>query len=195
VLGFVDPARILTKGGLRSGEVLLLSKPLGFGVMTTALKQDKADSKDISEVVGWMKRLNKTASELAVEFELHSGTDITGFSLLGHAFEMAQASGVGLRFSFRHIPFTRGAQRHASQWIFPGGAFDNQMHFGSGVKFSPEIDEPSQMLLFDPQTSGGLLLAIPRKELAAFKARAEQVGQAFWEVGEVITGQGIEVVP
>jgi selenide, water dikinase len=195
VLGFVDPARMLTKGGLHSDEALLLSKPLGFGVMTTALKQDKADPADISEVVGWMKRLNETASELAVEFELQSGTDITGYSLLGHAFEMAQASGVGLRFSFSRIPFTRGAQRYAHQWIFPGGAFDNRLHFGPAVKFSPEIDEVSQMLLYDPQTSGGLLLAVPREKLAAFKERAAQVGQTFWEVGEVIAGQGIEVIP
>jgi selenide,water dikinase len=195
VLGFVDPARMLTKGGLHSGEALLLSKPLGFGVMTTALKQDKADSEDISEVVGWMKRLNKAASELAVEFELHSGTDITGYSLLGHAFEMAQASGVGLRFSFSRIPFTQGAQRYARQWIFPGGAFDNRLYFGPGVKFSPEIDEPSQMLLYDPQTSGGLLLAVPQEKLAGFMERAAQVGQIFWEVGEVVAGQGIEVIP
>jgi selenide,water dikinase len=195
VLGFVDPAHMLTKGGLHSGEALLLSKPLGFGVMTTALKQDKADSAEISEVVGWMKRLNKTASELAVEFELHSGTDITGYSLLGHAFEMAQASGVGLHFSFSRIPFARGAQRYAHQWIFPGGAFDNRQYFGPGVKFSPEIDEPSQMLLYDPQTSGGLLLAVPQEKLAVFKDRAAQVGQIFWEVGEVIAGQGIEIIP
>jgi selenide, water dikinase len=195
VLGFVDPARMLTKGGLHSGEALLLSKPLGFGVMTTALKQDKADPADIAEVVGWMKRLNKAASELAVEFELHSATDITGYSLLGHAFEMAQASGAGLRFSFSRIPFTRGAQSYAQQWIFPGGAFDNRLHYGSAVEFLPGIDEPSQMLLYDPQTSGGLLLAVPREKLAAFKESAAQVGQTFWEIGEVITGSGIEVIP
>lgn len=195
VLGFVDPARMLTKGGLHPGEALLVSKPLGFGVITTALKQDKADSADVSEVVDWMKRLNKTASELAVEFELHSGTDITGYSLLGHAYEMAQASGVGLRFSFNRIPFARGAQGYAHQWIFPGGAFDNRLYFGPAVKFSSEIDEPSQMLLFDPQTSGGLLLAVPREKLADYMEGAAQIGQIFWEVGEVIAGQGIEVIP
>jgi selenide, water dikinase len=194
VLGFVDPAHMLTKRGLHAGDILLLSKPLGFGVTTTALKQDKADPTDISEVVGWMKRLNRTASELAVEFQLTSGTDITGFSLLGHALEMAQASGVGLRFNFNRIPFTRGAQRYAHEWTFPGGASDNRLYFSPAVNFAPEIDEASQMLLFDPQTSGGLLLAVPPEKLEALMNRAAQTGQLFWEVGEVIPGSGIQVV-
>jgi selenide,water dikinase len=195
VLGFVDPAHMLTKGGLEKGDVLLLSKPLGFGVTTTALKQDKADPTDISEVVGWMRRLNRIASELAVEFELRSGTDITGYSLLGHASEMAQASRVGLRFNYSHIPFTRGAQRYAHEWTFPGGASDNRIYFSPKVNFSPEIDEASQMLLFDPQTSGGLLLGVPPEKLEALTGRAAQVGQVFWEIGEVTAGPGIEVFP
>ena len=91
VLGFVDPERMLTKGGARPGDVLLLSKPIGFGTTTTALKQGKADPTDVSEVVGWMKRLNKEASELALEFGLRGGTDITGFSLLGHGLEMGRS--------------------------------------------------------------------------------------------------------
>lgn len=195
VLGFVDPAHMLTKGGLKAGDVLLLSKPLGFGVTTTALKQDKADPTDISEVVGWMRRLNKAASELAVEFGLQSATDITGYSLLGHGLEMTQASGVGLRFNYSRIPFTRGAARYAHEWTFPGGASDNRLYFGPAVKFSPEIDEASQMLLFDPQTSGGLLLAVPREKLEPLMKRATQVGQVFWEIGEAIGSQGIEVLP
>ncbi len=194
VLGFVDPAHMLTKGGLKTGDILLLSKPLGFGVTTTALKQDKADPTDISEVVGWMRRLNRTASELAVEFALQGGTDITGYSLLGHASEMALASRVGLRFYNSRIPFTRGAQRYAHEWTFPGGAFDNRMYFSPTIKFSPEIDEASQMLLFDPQTSGGLLLAVPPEKLEALMKRAAQAGQLFWDIGEVTAGQGIEVL-
>jgi selenide,water dikinase len=195
VLGFVDPAHMLTKGGLKIGDALLLSKPLGFGVTTTALKQDKADPTDISEVVGWMKRLNRNASELAVEFDLRCGTDITGYSLLGHSLEIAQASQVGLRFLYRRIPFTRGALRYAHEWTFPGGASDNRLYFGPMVRFSPQINEASQMLLFDPQTSGGLLLAVPRQKLEDLMRRAAQVGQIFWEIGQVIDGQGIEVLP
>jgi len=192
-LGFIDPQAMITKGGAKVGDRLLLSKPLGFGTTTTALKNGKADPNDVAEVVSWMKRLNRSASELALEFGVSGGTDITGFSLLGHGYEMAQASGVGLQFSFESIPILSGAQRYAQEWIFPGGSTDNRAYFGPHVKFEPQIDEPSQMLLFDAQTSGGLLLAAAPENVAPLLARAEQVGQAFWEIGQVVTGDSIEV--
>jgi selenide,water dikinase len=141
-----------------------------------------------------MKRLNKTAAELAVEFGLRGATDITGFSLLGHAWEIAQASGVGLRFHFEQIPFTQGAKAYAADWIFPGGASDNRLFYSPHVRFSSAIDEPAMMLLFDPQTSGGLLLSVPAEKLAAFRARAKEIGQPFWVIGEVLEGEGIEVL-
>ncbi len=195
VLGFVHPDHMITKAGAQVGDVLLLSKPLGFGTTTTALKRDLADPSDVAEVVGWMKRLNRSAAELAVEAGLRGGTDVTGFSLLGHAWEMAEASGVGMRFRFSQVPFTRGAQRYAQEWIFPGGSADNRLFFGKHVRFDPEIDEASQMLLFDAQTSGGLLLAVPREKLGTLLERAAQRGLMLWEVGEVIAGNWIEVVP
>lgn len=194
VLGFVDPKRMITKGGASPGERLILTKPLGFGTTTTALKRSQADPTDVSEVVGWMKRLNNQAAKLALEFNVRGGTDITGFSLLGHAYELAQASGVGLRFSFSQIPFTRGAHRYAQEWIFPGGSLDNRQFFGSHVSFAEGIDEPSQMLLFDAQTSGGLLLAVPPDQIKPMFTRAAERGQVLWEIGEVLAGQGIEVV-
>jgi len=141
-----------------------------------------------------MKRLNRQAGELAVEFGLRGGTDVTGFSLLGHGLEMANASGVGLRFFFERIPFTRGARRYASEWIFPGGSADNKLFYSSQVRFAPGIDDASQMLLFDAQTSGGLLLAVPPQRLEGLLERAAQVGQPLWVVGEVISGAGIEVL-
>jgi selenide,water dikinase len=192
-VGFVDLDRLITKRGARPGDALVLSKPLGFGVTTTALKRDLADPADVAEAVDWMKRLNKTVSELAVEAGVRGGTDVTGFSLLGHGYEMAHASGVGLRFNFERIPVIQGARRYAQEWIFPGGSSDNRLYFGPNVHFAPGIDEPSQMLLFDAQTSGGLLLAVPRDRLAGLLARAEQAGQALWEVGEVVEDEGIEV--
>ncbi len=194
VLGFVHPQRILSKKGAQPGDALVLSKPLGFGTVTTALKREQADPSDVAEAVGWMKRLNRQAGELAVEFGLRGGTDVTGFSLLGHGLEMANASGVGLRFFFERIPFTRGARRYASEWIFPGGSADNKLFYGSQVRFAPGIDEASQMLLFDAQTSGGLLLAVPPRSLDELLERAAQVGQPLWVVGEVISGAGIEVL-
>jgi selenide,water dikinase len=193
-LGFVDPEKMITKRGAQVGDRLVLSKPLGFGTTTTALKNDKADPRDVAEAVDWMKRLNKTAAELAEEFEVRGGTDITGFSLLGHGYEMAQASGVGLRFKFGEIPILTGAQRYAQEWIFPGGSIDNRSFFGAHVKFDPQIDEPSQMLLFDAQTSGGLLLSVSPEKFEPLLAKAQELGQALWGIGEVIDGNIIEVV-
>jgi selenide,water dikinase len=194
-LGFVHPEKMMTKGGAQAGDVLALSKPLGTGVTTTALKQGKADPTDVSEAAGWMKRLNRIAAELAVEFGVRGGTDVTGFGLLGHAFEMALASGAGLRFSFGSLPFIRGARRYAQDWIFPGGSMDNRHYFGPHVRFATGIEEAEQMLAFDAQTSGGLLLAVPPGKMEALMERAAQLGQVLWEVGEVVEGEGIEVVP
>ena len=193
VIGFVDPRKMLSKGGLKVGDALVLTKPLGFGVTTTALKREQAEAQDVTEAVSWMKQLNKTASQLANEFDLRGGTDITGFSLLGHAMEMADASGVALRFEFANIPFISCARKYADKGCFAGGAFDNQAHFGSNIIFADSIDEQNQMLLFDPQTSGGLLLGVPQEKLGAFIARSRELGQAVWAVGHVETGAGISV--
>jgi selenide, water dikinase len=193
VIGFVDPRKMLSKGGLKVDDALVLTKPLGFGVTTTALKQQKAEEQDVAEAVNWMKRLNKTASQLAGEFGLRGGTDITGYSLLGHGVEMSEASGVALKFDPVRIPFLSGAHKYAEQGTFPGGAFDNKKYFEAKVDFMDSIDEPSQMLLFDPQTSGGLLLGVPREKLDSFLARAEKLGQATWTIGEVLSGSGIQV--
>lgn len=193
VIGFVDPRTMLSKSGLKIGDTLVLTKPLGFGVTTTALKQEKATDSDIIEVVDWMKRLNKSASQLAVEFGLQGGTDITGYSLMGHSMEMANASGIALNFEFAKIPFVAGARKYAEDGIFPGGAFDNKKYFEPQVTFANSIDEPNQMLLFDPQTSGGLLLGVPQTQLDSFLERAQQMGQAVWAVGTVEKGTGITV--
>jgi selenide,water dikinase len=194
VLGFVHPDHLLSKGGVRLGDKLVITKPLGFGTVTTALKRNQADPQDVAEAVSWMKRLNKTAAELATAFALRGGTDITGFSLLGHALEVAGHSSVGMRFYFDQIPFTRGAQRYAAEWIFPGGSLDNRAYYGDQVSFDPQIDEPSRMLLFDAQTSGGLLLAIPAAKIADFLAQAARLDQPAWVVGEAVVGAGIEVL-
>lgn len=192
VIGFVDPRKMISKGGLKLGDVLVLTKPLGFGVTTTALKQGKASASDVREAIEWMSRLNKTAAELAVEFGVRGGTDVTGFGLLGHGVEMAEASGVLLYFENSKLPFLSGARGYAEKGIFPGGAFDNKGYFEKHVKFDEKLDELAQMLLFDPQTSGGLLLGVPREKLKAFETRAKELSQPVWVVGEVRAGHGIE---
>jgi selenide,water dikinase len=194
VVGFIHPKRILTKGGANPGDRLVLTKPLGFGTTTTAIKRGIASPEEVLEVCNWMKRLNKTASELAVQFELRAATDVTGFSLLGHAYEMAQASATHFRFDYERIPFIGPAEQYGAQYVFPGGASDNLLYFGNFVSFAPHISESQKMLLFDPQTSGGLLLCVPEDKHAAFLEAAERVGQPAWTVGAVLEGSGIEVV-
>ncbi len=194
VLGFVHPEHILSKGGARAGDTLVITKPLGFGTVTTALKRDQVDPQDLVETVGWMKRLNRSAAELAVAFDLRGGTDITGFSLLGHALEVAGQSAVGMRFYFDKIPFTRGARRYAEEWIFPGGSLDNRAYYAAQVRFDPRLAEHERMLLFDAQTSGGLLLAVQPDKIAGFLAQAALFDQPVWAVGEAVDGAGIEVL-
>jgi selenide,water dikinase len=193
VIGFVDPRQSLTKAGARPGDRLVLTKPLGFGVTTTALKREQADPVDVAEAVSWMKRLNAAAGRLALEAGLRGATDITGYSLLGHGLEVAQASGVRLKLHYRQIPFLTNARRYADAGTFPGGAFDNRHYFSGRVQFAPELDEISQMLLFDPQTSGGLLLSVPSPSLDGLMQRAAAASQPAWVIGEVIEGEGIEV--
>ena len=192
VLGFVHPQKILRKSGAMPGDVLLLTKPLGSGVIATALKQEKVAPKHIEQAIVWMKQLNKEAGALARKLQANAVTDITGFGLLGHAWEMASASGVGIRIDIHKIPFMDGAQEYARQWVFAGGAFDNREYFQPHMHFATEIAEEMQMLLFDPQTSGGLLMAVPKKQ-------ALQLGEtinpdlAYWQIGEITLGGEIEI--
>ncbi len=193
VVGMVHPQRLITKRGARVGDRLVLSKPLGFGVTTTALKRQQAAPEDVAEVVGWMQRLNRQAGELAREFDVRSGTDITGYSLLGHGLEMAEASGVRFQLDYERIPFVSCAARYAAAYTFPGGAADNRLYFQERVDFAEGISENQMMLLFDPQTSGGLLMAVDAERLPDLLRRAQEVGQPLWEIGEVTSGSGISV--
>jgi selenide,water dikinase len=184
---------MLTKGDLQIGDRLVLTKPLGTGVTTTALKRDQAKAEDVAEAVQWMTRLNRTAGQLAVDCGLRAGTDITGNGLLGHGWEMARASGVGLRFDYDRIPFLSGARTYAAAWTFPGGTADNRLFFARHVAFDRQYDETAQMLLFDAQTSGGLLLAVPPDKLTRFTAHAAELQQPVWEIGEVTQDDHIHV--
>jgi len=193
-LGFVQLDQILTKCGMKLGDSLFLSKPIGSGVITSAIKTDKISSEEALETIQWMQRLNRDAALLAIRHGARAATDITGFSLLGHAWEMAAASGVGLRFSYDAIPLLPEAARLAAAWCFPGGGFDNAEFFGSHVKFVPRIGQDQQMLLFDPQTSGGLLFAISPDKAALCEQDALDHNISLWKVGEVTSTGIIEIV-
>ncbi len=188
-LGWVDPETLMTKSGVRPGDRLVLTKPLGFGCVTTAIKRGLASEEDTAEVIAWMTRLNAAAARAARAAGVRGATDVTGFSLLGHAWEMAEASHVGLRFFWERLPILESARmRYAPQGSFPGGAFDNHTHYAPHVAWQRDLPEHERMLLFDPQTSGGLLLAIPAEGWAAFTAAAQRENLTFWEVGIALPG-------
>lgn len=193
-LGFAHPDQLLTKSGAKAGDRLALTKPLGFGVTTTAIKRQEAREEEIDEVVSWMKKLNKQAALLAKQFGVRSATDVTGFSLLGHGWEMAANSRVGLRLEWEKIPFVSGAHRLAAEYSFPGGTFDNQSFFGKHVQFKRHLKEEEQLLLFDAQTSGGLLMAVPAAKVDDLLGAAKEINQPVWMIGEVVEGDKIQVV-
>jgi selenide,water dikinase len=194
VVGFIHPKKILTKRGAKPGDILVLTKPLGVGIITTALKAGEARADYVTEATAWMQRLNKDASTVLREVGIHAMTDVTGFALIGHALEIASHSGVLLRFRVADIPFHPGAADYADQWLFPAGTAANRQAYERDVRFSGDIAEETRELLFTPETSGGLLVAVPRNKLARVKARFADAGQSIWIVGEVDKGRGIELI-
>jgi selenide,water dikinase len=194
VMGTVHPGKVGKKGGARPGDWLLLTKPLGVGIITTAAKGDQADPAHLAGAIRSMVQLNRRAAELAQQVGFHAMTDITGFALLGHGYEMAGQSGVRFRFELERLPFLKGAQDYADQWLFPAGTCNNERTFEEHVTFQGIADE-IQQLLYTPETSGGLLIALPPNEAERLEVLYSGAGQAVWRVGEVVSGVGIEVVP
>jgi selenide,water dikinase len=193
VVGFVRPDHIVTKAGARAGDVLVLTKPLGVGITAAALKSEMAKPEHVRAAVKVMKMLNRKAARLMQQVGIDAVTDITGFALLGHAQEMAEKSGVGIRLSLESLPFLEGAKGYAEKQIFPAGARRNQKCYAPRVRFAPSVPEWMQMLLYTPETSGGLLIAVPEKKLGELTALFDQEGQSHWVVGHVVEGEGIEV--
>lgn len=190
VTGIINPARIKTKGGAQPGDALILTKPLGVGVITTALKQDKANQADVDAAVTSMIQLNRAASEAARIPAVHAMTDITGYSLLGHAHEMAHLSGTDFMFSYGALPWLPGTQRYAAEGMFPGGAANNMAHYQQWVTFDDTLDDVTRTLLFDPETSGGLLMAVDPAYADALLADLAARGVNGWRVGHVEPGGG-----
>lgn len=189
VVGLVDPARMLAKTNAIAGDVLVLTKPLGTGCITTAAKNDVVQSAHLENAVQWMTQLNRAAAEAAMQAHAHAATDITGFGLIGHASEVALASHVTLAIEYHRLPWLEGAQIYADEWIFPGGSADNKRIYESDVFWATPLPEENQMLLFDAQTSGGLLIALPANMLDTFGAIMNEKQASWWEVGRVIPYQ------
>jgi len=193
VLGIVPLDTVLIKGGMQAGDVLFLSKPIGSGVIGTGIKKEIVTADEGKEAISWMKRLNRDAAQIARECGATAATDITGFSLLGHGWEMANASKVGLKIRFADVPLYNGTARLAKEWCFAGGAFDNKEFYGPHVHFGNGITEEEEMILFDPQTSGGLLLSVPAENASGCIQTAKRLGVPLWQIGKVTDSGSIEI--
>ena len=186
VTGFVHPDRVLTKGGLRPGDRLILTKPLGTGVINTAIKADMASLDVIESVTRLMAELNRDAARVMTAFPVHACTDITGFGLLGHLAEMVLGSGCGLVLRWTDIPVMPAAVEYAGYGLLPAGAFKNKEFRQHMVEREPGVDALMVDLLFDPQTSGGLLIAVAEEHAASLLERLIENGvQHSRMIGEV----------
>ena len=196
VTGDVDPARVLANGGARPGDVLLLTKAIGTGVISTALKFGRASQAAIDAAVRSMTTLNRAAAgalaSLAAD-AVHACTDITGFGLIGHATEMAAASGCSIEIESTSVPLLDGARDLVSR-NSPGGARTNREHFGPGVRVLADADASLVDLLYDPQTSGGLLIAVSSPQANAVTSALSAAGVSPARVGTVIASEGSRIV-
>lgn len=167
VTGFVHPDRVLTNSGAMPGDVLILTKPLGIGILTTAAKAELVGADVLDRIYRQMAALNKAARDIMVKYPVHSCTDVTGFSLLGHCYEMAQGSGVSIRLAAKDIPYHPEAYEMAEMGFIPAGAYRNRAYAEAGVEAAPGIARAMQDICYDPQTSGGLLMALPEDYASA----------------------------
>jgi selenide,water dikinase len=197
VTGRVHPDRMLLKSNLRAGDALWLTKPIGTGVLTTAHKNGDLDAADLASAIASMVTLNRAAAQAAVDAELHAATDITGFGLAGHAYEMAEQSSVGIRIRASLVPLLPGARRHAETGISFGGLERNRSYFDDGAKVQFDgLDDTMRRLILDPQTSGGLLVGVPAAHAEAWERACAARGVIPIQIGEVIAGDaGVRVVP
>lgn len=194
VTGTVRPDRIWTKAGAQPGDVLMLTKPLGTGLITTALKNGAAADHHVEEAIRWMTTLNRAAQKAVSDLEIHACSDITGFSLAGHSSEIATKSEVGIEIQASALPVIDGALDYARTGQASGGLQRNRAHFeGERVRLADSVPEERRLLCFDPQTSGGLLLAIAPQAVENVISRFESRGLPFWLVGSVIEGAGVSI--
>jgi len=197
-IGLVHPERVLLKGGARPGDALFLTKPIGTGVITTAHKRGRVDSEHLRAAVSSMTRLSRGAAELLRRFgpDVHAATDITGFSLAGHAHEVAHQSGLTLRLRWEGVPQLEGAAVYAREDFVPGGGRRNRQHYGAWVSLHRPLADWEQILLYDPQTSGGLLFAVAGSRAGEVERAFRDAGEPLAAIGETIEGRpgGIELV-
>ncbi len=194
VSGFIHPEKVLTNSGAKPGDVLILTKPLGIGIITTAAKANLVDDALLSRIYRQMTFLNKTAASVMKNYEVHSCTDITGFALLGHSFEMAQGSGCTIHLEVSNIPYHKEAYEFAELGFIPAGAYRNREFAENGVFVEGDVSRAMQDILYDPQTSGGLLIAVAEKDAIRLFHELQESGVPAATIGYVTEWQKHSII-
>ncbi|MCL4536308.1 MAG: selenide, water dikinase SelD [Nitrospirae bacterium] len=190
VTGIVNKDKILRVSGAEDGDVIIITKPIGIGILTTSLKGGKLTDDDMKPAIGWMLTLNDTASEMALRAGATACTDITGFGLLGHAYNMVKGSGINFEIKKDSVPVLENVREMINSGMVPEGAYNNLRFLDGKVEFSPHITEEDRLLLADPQTSGGLLITLKEENIKVFK----ESGIYFSVIGRVVKGSGKIIV-
>ena len=193
VTGIADKNKILRISGAKTGDVIVLTKPLGTGIITTAIKLGaiKDKDKDAKKAVSLMLMLNDRASEAAIFAGAHAATDVTGFGLTGHALNMVKGSKINFVIYHENVPLISNAVKNlAASGIMPKGAKNNLQFFCGKISFPESFSKEDKLILSDPQTSGGLLIAVSKKGMEKFRLFAKRKKMPYWEIGEVVKGDG-----
>ena len=194
ITGIIHPKKILTNENAQVGDKIILTKPIGTGIISTALKNNKASEEAVQKINDSMRELNNVAAETMMEFRINACTDVTGFGLLGHALQLAQASNVSLRLYCDEVPMFEEAFEYVELSLIPGGTIKNKSFVESNVQFYPSISETKRVLLCDAQTSGGLLISTPEEESVSVLQRLKERGiKNASIIGEVTKKQKKEI--
>ena len=187
VTGTIDPRQVMTNRGARPGDALILTKPIGTGVISTGIKFEKAPPEVAAASLATMLRAGRRAADVMREFGVKGATDITGFGLLGHAWEMASGSNVTIEIEAARVPLIRGAYELAEQGLLTSGDRSNRQYVGGNIDLSESLNKPMASLLFDPQTAGGLLIAIDATRAETMLARLRETYTDAAIIGGVMT--------
>lgn len=193
VMGLVHPSKILKNHGCKVGDALILTKPLGSGVINTAIKAEFASSEIYEEAVKVMTTLNKYAGEIIVNYQVNACTDVTGFGIMGHSFEMASASDITIRLNQNNIPIIKGAREFAEMGLVPAGTYNNKNYL-DGKYILKDVPQWLEDILFDPQTSGGLLISVPKGEVEKIMTDLNKLELKSAVIGEVIEKEQVPII-
>lgn len=193
VTGLVHPDRVLDNAGARPGDLLYLSKPIGNGILATAIKAEMISDASYQEARKWMSTLNKLAAQGLSKVEVHALTDVTGFGLVGHLYEMASASQVTVELYAKRVPLIEGALEYAQMGLIPGGAYKNHSYLQDKFQAAADLDQAILDILLSPETAGGLLISVPAHQAEPLAQAMEELQCSYFLVGKVLS-QGFQAI-